>query len=184
MSPLPDPDIKDGQLRDNLNYLDRQLAAKGSVFPSGGVIPFAGSDAPPGWLLCDGSAVSRTDYARLFAVVSTTYGSGDSSTTFNVPDLRGRAPYGKGTNTDNDALGESDGIAEASRSPKHTLTTDEMPSHAHAVAAIGQTFTGAGTTYLHASAGAGTGLNPQTAGAGGDGPHDHGFLVLNFIIKT
>jgi microcystin-dependent protein len=63
--------------------------------PSGMVSPFAGSSAPSGWLLCDGSAVSRTTYATLFGVVSTTYGVGDGSTTFNLPNLQGEVPVGK-----------------------------------------------------------------------------------------
>lgn len=63
--------------------------------PAGTVNSYAGSTAPTGWLLCAGQAVSRTTYADLFSVVSTTYGSGDGSTTFNLPDLRGRAPFGK-----------------------------------------------------------------------------------------
>ena len=60
--------------------------------PVGMISPFGGSTAPDGWLVCDGSAVSRTDYADLFAVVGTTYGAGDGSTTFNLPDCNGRVP--------------------------------------------------------------------------------------------
>jgi microcystin-dependent protein len=67
-------------------------------FPSGTLLTFAGSTAPDGWLLCDGSAVSRTTYARLFAAISTTYGNGDGALTFNIPDLRGVYPRGAGTN--------------------------------------------------------------------------------------
>lgn len=73
------------------------LAVSGAVtgvLPAGGVIPFAGSSAPAGWLLCNGQAVSRTTFATLFAVVSTIYGAGDGSTTFNMPDLRGRTTFG------------------------------------------------------------------------------------------
>lgn len=69
--------------------------ASGSFLPAGMVMPFAGSSAPGGWLLCDGSAVSRSTYSVLFGVIGTTYGVGDGSTTFNVPDMRGRAPFGK-----------------------------------------------------------------------------------------
>jgi microcystin-dependent protein len=65
--------------------------------PTGSLQAFAGLAAPTGWLLCDGSAVSRTIYAGLFAVTSTTYGAGDGSTTFNLPDLRGRIVVGSGT---------------------------------------------------------------------------------------
>lgn len=62
---------------------------------TGTVLPFAGSVAPTGWLLCYGQAVSRTTYAPLFAVIGTTFGVGDGSTTFNLPDLRGRIMAGK-----------------------------------------------------------------------------------------
>lgn len=65
----------------------------------GVVTPYAGSSAPSGWLICDGSAVSRTTYASLFAITSTTFGVGDGSTTFNLPDLRSRIPVGAGTGT-------------------------------------------------------------------------------------
>jgi microcystin-dependent protein len=66
-----------------------------STSPIGIVVPYAGSSAPSGWLLCYGQPVSRTTYSQLFAVIGTTYGVGDGSTTFNVPDLRGRVVYGK-----------------------------------------------------------------------------------------
>ena len=67
--------------------------------PTGAVQMYAGSTAPSGWLLCDGSAISRATYASLFSVCGTTYGAGDSSTTFNLPDLRGACPAGVGTST-------------------------------------------------------------------------------------
>lgn len=63
------------------------------------ISPYAGSAAPTGWLVCDGSAVSRATYADLFAITSTTYGAGDGSTTFNLPDLRSRTVIGVGTGT-------------------------------------------------------------------------------------
>lgn len=71
------------------------VASNPVMCPPGMVSPFAGSTAPDGWLLCFGQAVSRSTYAGLFAVVGTTYGVGDNSTTFNVPDLRGRTAVGK-----------------------------------------------------------------------------------------
>lgn len=63
---------------------------KKTVEPAGLIKDFAGSSIPGGWLSCDGSAVSRTTYARLFAVIGTSYGVGDGSTTFNLPDFIGR----------------------------------------------------------------------------------------------
>ena len=79
------------------NVTAAKLAADVALLltPAGLVAPYAGSSAPAGYLLCDGTAVSRTTYATLFAVVSTTYGAGDGSTTFNIPDLKGRVIAGK-----------------------------------------------------------------------------------------
>lgn len=70
--------------------------AGGSIFmPPGVILPYGGSSVPTGWLLCYGQAVSRTTYAALFAAIGTSYGSGDGSTTFNVPDMRGNVPAGR-----------------------------------------------------------------------------------------
>lgn len=68
--------------------------ASAKQVPTATVAPYAGSSAPTGWLLCYGQAVSRTTYADLFAIIDTTYGTGDGSTTFNLPDLRGRTVAG------------------------------------------------------------------------------------------
>lgn len=65
------------------------------IIPPGVTLPYAGTSAPNGWLLCYGQAVSRTTYSGLFAAIGTTYGSGDGSTTFNLPDCRGRMIGGK-----------------------------------------------------------------------------------------
>lgn len=65
------------------------IAGTNEKISSGLIVAFAGSTAPAGWLICDGSAVSRTTYADLFAAIGTTYGAGDGSTTFNLPDFSG-----------------------------------------------------------------------------------------------
>jgi len=94
--------------------------------PSGSITQFAGSSSPSGWLLCDGSAVSRSTYSTLFGVVGTTYGTGNGSTTFNIPDMKGKIPVGyNSADTSFDALGETGG------SKTHTLTSTEMPTHTH-----------------------------------------------------
>lgn len=87
---------------------------------------YAGSSAPDGWLLCDGSAVSRTDYSLLYAVIGTTYGAGDGSTTFNIPDLRGRFPVGAGVNYNIGSTGGS----EDSIIPYHNHHVDAISSGA------------------------------------------------------
>lgn len=84
-----------------------------AIEPVGVVAQFAGATAPAGWLLCDGAAVSRTTYAALFATIGTTYGAGNGSSTFNLPDLRGRVPVGRdAAQAEFDALGESGGAKD------------------------------------------------------------------------
>ena len=91
---------------------------------AGIVMSFAGATAPEGWLLCDGSAVSRSSYSALFAAIGTTYGAGDGSTTFNVPDLTGRVVIGV---SGSHALGSTGGETT------HTLLSTELGVHAHEV---------------------------------------------------
>ena len=107
-----------------------QLARKAyvdAVLPVGIIQAYAGSTAPgSNWLFCQGQAVSRSTYAGLFGVVGTTYGVGDGSTTFNLPNLQGRIPVGRDTGqVEFDVLGETGGAKT------HTLTSGEMPSHTH-----------------------------------------------------
>lgn len=88
---------------------------------------FAGATPPTGWLVCDGSAISRTTYATLFAAIGTTWGAGDGSTTFNIPDLRGRAPIGAGTGTNLTARTLGGKLGEET----HALTAGETGLRAH-----------------------------------------------------
>lgn len=116
--------------------IDTSIATVASVvgaMPIGTTMPFVGAAAPAGYLICDGSAISRTTYAALFAICGTAYGIGDGSTTFNLPDMRGRMPVGVGTHSEINARGSSDGDATVgNRRPKHRHTvalTD--PGHHH-----------------------------------------------------
>lgn len=94
--------------------------------PTGAVLPFAGATAPTGFLLADGTAVSRTTYAALYAITGDLYGAGNGSTTFNLPNLKGRFPVGRDA-----AQAEFDTRGETGGEKTHTLTTAEMPSHTH-----------------------------------------------------
>jgi len=144
---------------------------------SGIVSPYAGATAPTGWLLCDGQAVSRTTYSRLFDIVSTTYGAGDGTTTFNVPNLKGKVPVGlNSAETEFDALGETGGAKT------HGLTTAQIPSHTHTIPiSAGDTGGSLGTLS------GGTGLTRQNTGATGGGEAHNNlqpYITLNYIIKT
>lgn len=94
----------------------------GSATPIGTVNSFAGTSAPNGWLMCDGAAYSRVTYAALYATIGTTYGSGDGSTTFNVPNLTNRMAVGSGGTY---AAGSTGGASTV------TLTSGQVPSHDH-----------------------------------------------------
>jgi microcystin-dependent protein len=110
------------------NITKAKLAADALVFlvPVGTVFPYAGSSAPAGFLLADGSAVSRTTYAALFAVTGTTHGTGDGSTTFNLPNIKGRVVVGLDASQT-----EFNAVAKTGGEKTHLLTTAEMPSHTH-----------------------------------------------------
>ncbi len=148
--------------------------------PVGSITMFAGSQAPVGYLICDGSAVSRTTYQNLFAVIGTTYGAGDGETSFNLPDLRGRTPIGVGSN-DNDVhtftLGNTGGEYE------HTLTIGEMPEHDHE---LSHTYMPNGSTSRWGVNGISTGGDIETTTSKGNNEAHNNvqpYLVLNYIIK-
>ena len=102
------------------------LNAGGGGVPAGTVSQYAGSTAPGGYLLCDGTAVSRGTYATLFAAIGVAYGNGDGSTTFNLPNLKGKLPVGyDASQTEFNSLNKTGG------EKSHTMTTGEMPNHSH-----------------------------------------------------
>jgi microcystin-dependent protein len=79
-------------------YLGTKLIAGATVVPVGSILPFAGQFTPDGWLLCNGQEVSRTTYANLFNAIGETYGAGDGSTTFNLPNLTDKTVWGANSN--------------------------------------------------------------------------------------
>ena len=113
-------------LSDALGISNESSQFGGSPYFAGLIEMYAGSSAPSGWLICDGSAVSRTTYAALFSVIGTDYGSGDGTTTFNIPDLRGKVPIGvSGTHA----------LASSGGAETHKLTANQsgVPAHNHAM---------------------------------------------------
>jgi microcystin-dependent protein len=99
-----------------------QAKASNMLLPAGAIMAFAMNGAPNGWLAANGSSVSRTTYANLFAAIGTTYGAGDGSTTFALPDLRGYFVRGTGTNSDGTTSGTF-GVKQADEFKAHTHTT-------------------------------------------------------------
>lgn len=167
-------------------------ASAGSGFgsvPIGAVFPFAGAVVPGGYLLADGSAVSRTTYSDLFNLIGTTFGSGDGSTTFNLPNLKGKVPVGvNASETEFDTLGEIGGAKT------HTLLDAEIPKHRHP-------FNGAGSNLYNETQSVGTGANSRNLvmltstafqngvvgdQATGDGAHNNlqPYIALHYVIKA
>lgn len=192
----------------NVTLAKLAAAVQAYLVPAGAVSPYAGSSEPTGWVLCYGQAISRTTYAALFAAIGTTYGVGDGSTTFNVPDLRGRVVAGQddmgGTSADrltNQTGGlDGDTLGATGGAETHTLTEAQLPLHGHpmrlAIQSAGSASSNTTGGMLLATAGATsypayTGVVSNTAGrqiggTGGDTPHNNiqPTIVLNYIIKT
>lgn len=149
------------------------------IVPVGCVFPYFSVTPPRGYLYCDGSAVGRTTYADLFTAISTTFGVGDTTTTFNVPDLRGRTIFGvNGTSFA--------AIADASGAETQTLTTTNVPTHTHTVTldTSGNVDVQAGTGTTVAAYAAGSVYTTSTgSGSGTAFSVVNPCLVLAFIIK-
>ena len=168
------------------------------LIPAGVMVPYAGTAAPTGWLLAYGQAVSRATYADLFAAIGTTHGAGDGTTTFNLPDMRGRVVAGKddmggtaasrlttgGSGVNGATLGATGG-AET-----HTLTSAQIPAHNHPISNPWNTTTPGGAATFTAlanvsSTGSSTTVNTgNNTGGGGAHNNTQPTLVGNYIIKV
>ena len=165
-------------------------AAVSVLMPTGSIMSFAGASAPTGYLLCDGAAISRSTYSTLFGLLATTYGAGDGSTTYNIPDLRGRVIAGQDDmggvsanrltgltgGVDGDVLGGSGGTET------HTLSTAEMPAHTHTTPRGGANMP-RGDSANQASSGE-DGATTSSTGGGGAHNNVQPTFILNYIIKT
>ena len=156
--PLTQMDNADATLRTKYGTPDDIGAyVMNFVFPAGVVVPYGGSEAPTGWLLCDGNPVSKTTYARLYAAIGNKFG--ETSTTFNTPNLGGRIPLGVCNVANLSSVVGEEGpgpakslyVGASGGEFRHTLSASSLPSHAHGV-----------VTYLNAvnsgNSGAGTGF--------------------------
>lgn len=158
------------------------------VVPTGVVAPYAGAAAPAGWVLCNGAAVARTGtFAALFAVIGTTYGAGDGSTTFNVPDMRSRFPVGtgQGTGLRDRPRGTAGGSEDQVAAHNHGSTGNVSSDHSHSGNTGGQSADHSHATQLSdrgVTTGSGTQVK-QNAGVPGDGTygasagHTHAFTT-------
>jgi microcystin-dependent protein len=165
----------------------------------GAIKPWTAAAAPDGYLLCNGAAVSRSTYADLFAVISTTYGSGDGSTTFNVPQLQGKMPQGYDGNTYNLAgtggantitVAVTNNQAATSTSTQSvsitgniattSLTTAQLASHSHNINP--KLFDGQSGNSGRASTPGGNPSSPQTIASAGSGTgHNHSHTLTGTL---
>jgi microcystin-dependent protein len=158
------------------------------IVPAGTMTQFAGASAPTGYLLCNGDPVSRTTYSRLYTALGgsgSPYGQGNGSTTFNVPDLRGRAPVGAGTGAQNGASGTgaiSLGTSLSIRArgewfggESHSLSESEIPAHNH-TATVSDS--GHGHTVNQSNAGGHTSTNVHPSGSNTNGG-TFGYYMVN-----
>lgn len=160
-----------------------QLAGQSPAWymPPGLMAPFAGSTAPAGWLLCDGSTVSRTTYAALFAVIGATYGAGDGSTTFALPDMRGRVAAG--ANASN-ALASKAG-ADSKQIARANLPAEKLNLEDNGIWIVDSVQTGSesGKTLQMGTRSGAARLETNTLGSGTAFDVRQATLYLNYIIK-
>lgn len=177
----------------NIDKANLSAALQALLIPSGSIVATGGSAAPTGWLMCEGQAVSRATYADLFTALGTSYGVGDGTTTFNLPNLKGRVPVGRDAAVlPFDTLGETGGHKDLHNHSHPATTTlnqkfpvpqanatenwvgikaNDTPGGTHTVAAVLNTNSVTGASQTGAT-GDGNGQNLQP------------YQVVNYMIKT
>ena len=170
------------------------------LVPVGAMLPFGGTTEPANWLFARGQAVSRTTYATLFAAIGTAFGAGNGSTTFNVPDLRGRVPVGKdnmGGTPANRVTAAVSGLAATTlgatggdqRLQDHNHGVND-PGHVHSTPTVENGSTPSGPIGVDGASSsfgqtdsAQTGITVQNAGGGGSA-NVQPSIVTNWIIRA
>lgn len=189
------------QVTDGTSVVNTTVIPPSPLMPAGTMLDYAGITVPPGFLAADGSAVSRSTYADLFAAIGTAWGAGDGTTTFNLPDASGRASIGSGTYNDSGTGGSvTRSLGQTLGASVHTLTVPQLASHTHIQNPHSHVFSipgsiGAGlgsgpynlveSTYPLTQALATNNTTATNQNAGGSEPHNNmqPSMVINKIIK-
>lgn len=191
---FPSAPVNGQQTADGRYYFDSSVGSTGAWrstplpvggLPAGSIMAWGTNTPPANWLIADGSAVSRSLYSSLFAVIGTQYGAGDGTTTFNLPDLRGRVPVGRNGGTFG-TLGATGG-AET-----HTLTEAQIPPHTHSWSSqstndVNDFLGGSSASYgISASYNSSTNYGSFLSNTGGGQAHNNlqPYQVVNYIIKA
>lgn len=157
-----------------------ELSSGAAIMPTGVVLPFGGTSAPNGFLIADGTAVSRTEYAALFAVIGTSFGIGDGSTTFNLPDLRGRFIRGVDGSAGNDPDSSGRTATNGGNGGNNvgSIQPDAYKSHSHTLSS-GDSGSYGGPNVQSRGGSAST---ATTSGSGGTETRPKN-IYMNYIIK-
>lgn len=160
-----------------INPEDMVSSSDYGSLPIGSIIPYSGETAPEGYSICDGKELNRETYKELFSIIGTTFGGGDGTSTFNLPDLKGKVSVGlDSSDTNFNTIGKTGG------EKTHTLTINEMPSHNHKMYSPASVTVASGSSYGIPDLGIST---TPTTNTGGGQAHNNlqPYIVLNYIIK-